>query len=211
MDGSLEDLREELRRARARIAELEQLVNVDELVALGNRRALKEAFDRLRASWGNAGVREKLASLALLDLVGLKDVNERLGYAEGDKLLVGFAQCLRRVFMVPPLGTSTVVTRLGGDEFVVLVAGAGRAETEERLAPLDDSLTLDLPVPGDIAGERAAYTAAVVELDPAEPLDASIARADRILVQRKSSRRAERRLVLGDSTSWIGGNMRLVW
>jgi diguanylate cyclase (GGDEF)-like protein len=201
MDRSLEDLREELRRAQARIAELEQLVNVDELVALGNRRALREAFDRLRASWGDAGVREKPASLALLDLVGLKEVNERRGYAEGDKLLVRFAQCLRRVFMIPPLGTSTVVTRLGGDEFVVLAAGAGRAETEERLAHLYDSLPPDLLAPGASVGERAAYTAAVVELDPAEPLDAIIARADRILVQRKRSRRAERRSVLRDGSS----------
>jgi diguanylate cyclase (GGDEF)-like protein len=200
MDRSLEDLRQELRRARARIAELEQLVNVDELVALGNRRALREAFDRLRANWRNPGVREKSASLALLDLVGLKDVNERLGYAEGDKLLVGFAQCLHRVFMIPPLGTSTVVTRLGGDEFVVLAAGARRAEAEERLAHLHNSLTPDLLVPGDSVGETAAYTAAVVELDPAEPLDAVIARADRILVQRKGSRRAERRLGLRDSS-----------
>jgi diguanylate cyclase (GGDEF)-like protein len=200
MDRSLEDLRQELRRARARIVELEQLVNVDELVALGNRRALREAFDRLRASWRNPGVREKSASLALLDLVGLKDVNERLGYTEGDKLLVGFAQCLRRVFMIPPLGTSTVVTRLGGDEFVVLAAGARGAETEERLAHLYKSLTPDSLLPGDSVGERAAYTAAVVELDPAEPLDAVIARADRILVQRKSSRRAERRLGLRDSS-----------
>jgi GGDEF domain-containing protein len=98
--------------------------------------------------------------------------------------------------MIPPLGTSTIVTRLGGDEFVVLAAGAGRAETEERLVHLYDSLTRDSLLRGGTPGERTAYTAAVVELDPAEPLDAIIARADRILVQRKSSRRAERRLVL---------------
>jgi diguanylate cyclase (GGDEF)-like protein len=208
MDDSQEDLREELRRARVRIAELEQLVNIDELVALGNRRALKQAFDSLRANWGNAGVTEKSASLALLDLVGLKDVNERLGYAEGDKVLVRFAQCLRRAFMIPPLGTPTVVTRLGGDEFVVLAAGAGRAETEVRLARLDDPDSL---VPGETAGKNAAYTAAIVEFDSAETLDAIIARADQILIQQKRSRRAERRLVLGDGSGYTCANRRPVW
>ena len=186
MDNSPEELREELRRARARIAELEQLANVDALVPLGNRRALKQAFDRITADSQNSPI---FASLALIDLVGLKEVNERLGYAEGDKLLVCFAQCLHRVFMVPPLGAPTLVVRLGGDEFVVLAVEANASETEKRLTRLSDQLSLS----GFSAGEGIgcnSYTAAVVEVDPVETLESLIARADRILTFRKRTRRA---------------------
>jgi hypothetical protein len=112
--------------------------------------------------------------------------------AEGDRLLVRLAQCLRGAFMIahwelqPPQHAS-------GDEFVVLAMGASGSETEERLARLEDTPTPGSPAPGERAGENTAYAVAVVEVDPA---DAIIAGADQILIQRKRSRCAERGLVL---------------
>ena len=52
----------------------------------------------------------------MFDLDGLKGVNDRYGHAEGDGLLVSFAEILRRSFR-----ETDVVARIGGDEFAAVL------------------------------------------------------------------------------------------
>lgn len=80
----------------------------DGLTGLLNRRAFDED---LRAAWEqDAGLH-----LAVIDVDGLKRVNDREGHAQGDKLLTMFAQALKA-----EVGAPGQVYRLGGDEFAVL-------------------------------------------------------------------------------------------
>ena len=51
-----------------------------------------------------------------MDVNGLKSVNDALGHAAGDELLVGASQCMQQCF-----GTYGKVFRLGGDEFVAMI------------------------------------------------------------------------------------------
>ncbi|WP_225754439.1 bifunctional diguanylate cyclase/phosphodiesterase [Actinotalea sp. Marseille-Q4924] len=112
-----------LREARG-AAEAMRLSLTDELTGLPNRRSLLAATDRALEAGGAVGV-------LLLDLDGFKDVNDSLGHAAGDEVLLTLAQRLRR--LLPP---SVLVARLGGDEFAVLAPGADAIlllETAQRL------------------------------------------------------------------------------
>jgi len=101
----------------------------DELTGLTNRRGLLEQLRRPRRG-GSPGV------LLLIDLDGFKEVNDSLGHASGDQLLVLVAERLRANC------PGCLVARLGGDEFAVLVpsddpaAVAGGAAMTARLRTL---------------------------------------------------------------------------
>ncbi|NIZ92207.1 putative bifunctional diguanylate cyclase/phosphodiesterase [Kineococcus rubinsiae] len=93
----------------------------DPLTGLGNRLALAEAAAPLLAAGTPVG-------LLLLDLDGFSAVNDTLGHAAGDELLVQVADALRAG--TGPTGT---VTRLGGDEFAVLAPAPVSAEAVDVL------------------------------------------------------------------------------
>lgn len=110
-----------------RLAEVRRLAFTDPLTGLGNRRAvdarLDEALERHRAE----GVP---VSLVVCDLNGLKRVNDQLGHAVGDRLLVGFSSVLS---VCSAALRGSLAARLGGDEFCLLAVGHP-AEDVERAA-----------------------------------------------------------------------------
>jgi diguanylate cyclase (GGDEF)-like protein len=93
------------------------LLRTDPLTGLGNRVLLAEAGERVLAQLPDLdGDGRHGPGLLLLDLDGFKDVNDTLGHAAGDSLLV---QVAHRLASAAPPGA--VVARLGGDEFAVLL------------------------------------------------------------------------------------------
>ena len=82
-------LNDELRLADV---SLRSAVLTDSLTGLVNRRAAEE---RLRSLTGLARLRMGPVSMILADLDGFAEVNERLGYAMGDRLLQAFAGLLQ--------------------------------------------------------------------------------------------------------------------
>ncbi len=93
---------------------------VDPLTGLSNRRAMTEHLDDLTRRAADEGARATRVSVLTLDLDRFKDVNGRLGNADGDRLLreVG-GQVADRC---RSWGASAF--RLGGDEFAVLYEAA---------------------------------------------------------------------------------------
>ncbi|BCB80631.1 hypothetical protein GCM10022251_02240 [Phytohabitans flavus] len=111
----------------------------DALTGLANRRQLLEHGTELLANRHVDGV----IALVLVDLNHFKEVNDTLGHAAGDRVLVEVASRLRR-----EARSDDLVARLGGDEFAVLITGlpapaiaAHRAEG--LLAALHEPMSLD--------------------------------------------------------------------
>ncbi|MFI9600551.1 diguanylate cyclase domain-containing protein [Streptomyces sp. NPDC052043] len=100
-----------------RLEEVRRLAFTDALTGLANRRAvdvmLDEAIERHRAD----GV---AVSLVVCDLNGLKQVNDTLGHAVGDRLLERFGSVLSLCGAMVP---GALVARLGGDEFCLVAVG----------------------------------------------------------------------------------------
>ncbi len=106
-------------RMLSMVRQINRQATTDDLTGLPNRRALQSAA-RARL----ADPRERQA-LLLLDLDRFKEVNDSLGHAAGDELLVQVTARLRS-----RLRTGDLLVRLGGDEFAVLLDCPGVAEAE---------------------------------------------------------------------------------
>lgn len=154
------------------------LATVDALTGLSNRRG----FELLAASALAAATRAgQPCSLLFFDLDGFKAVNDTLGHATGDEVLVAFARLLEGVFR-----DSDIVARLGGDEFVVLL-GAG-SDATRALERCDAALA----AMGDRwpAGARVGVSVGRVDHDPArpEPLEHLVVAADALMYEAKRRR-----------------------
>jgi diguanylate cyclase (GGDEF)-like protein len=88
------------------------LATTDPLTGLFNPR---EFHDRLRRELGRAARYQEPLSLLIVDLDGLKRVNDDHGHAEGDAALRMVAAAIRSTLRETDLGA-----RLGGDEFCLL-------------------------------------------------------------------------------------------
>ena len=117
--------------------ELTHRATHDELTGLPNRSALME---RLSASVERLDGEQMLAVL-FCDLDGFKDINDGLGHAVGDQVLVAVARRLRQ-----RCRQADVVSRFGGDEFVVVLpvhdVGQARATAERLVEALSEPITV---------------------------------------------------------------------
>ena len=101
---------EEVTSRRSR--ELESQANTDTLTGLYNLRFLQRVMSQL------VGYHERYEhpfAVLLLDVDGLKRINDAHGHAAGDRVLVQVAMAIRR-----SVRTVDTPARLGGDEFIVL-------------------------------------------------------------------------------------------
>jgi diguanylate cyclase (GGDEF)-like protein len=104
---------------------LHRLATTDPLTGLLNRRAIDE---RLQHEHGRAQRYGLPLSLLLIDLDGLKRVNDTSGHAAGDQVIRGAAQAIRGTLRASDYGG-----RWGGDEFLIVAPHTSR-ESARRLA-----------------------------------------------------------------------------
>jgi diguanylate cyclase (GGDEF)-like protein len=114
------------------IARLTDQAVTDELTALPNRRAWYRHLDLALARARRNG--EPL-SVLLLDLDGLKNVNDQQGHAAGDRLLKTVAGCWTHATR-----TTDLLGRIGGDEFGVVLEMTDEDDANDVVARFDRSL-----------------------------------------------------------------------
>jgi len=103
----------------------------DQLTGLYNRVYFENELERLDES------REYPITIISVDLDGLKLVNDTVGHARGDQLLITCAKILKQ-----SLRRSDILARVGGDEFVAILPRATAVTGEEITARIQKQLEL---------------------------------------------------------------------
>jgi diguanylate cyclase (GGDEF)-like protein len=168
--GLNERVRERMREAQR---QLEHLGLTDPLTGLGNRRQLMGDVERLIED-GRPG------ALAIFDLDGFKEYNDRFGHPAGDALLVRLTAALGASVH----GAATAY-RLGGDEFCVLAPGVSRADLDPLLSAWTGCLGEE-----DEGFSITASSGAALIPEEAGDVSAALRLCDRRMYARKNSRRA---------------------
>ncbi|HLZ29111.1 MAG TPA: EAL domain-containing protein [Chloroflexota bacterium] len=151
------DLRNDIEQRQALEAQLTHQASHDALTDLPNRtlfaRRTQWALDRSL----NSG---RPVAVLFVDLDGFKTINDSLGHAVGDQLLVELSGRLGAAVM-----DGTLVARLGGDEFAVLLEDASEPDAATRLA----EATLDLLRRPVCLAERAVGVEASIGIATSTP------------------------------------------
>ena len=145
--GTVQDVTERKEAER----QLEQLAYSDPLTGLANRALFTR---QLAAMIEGCAVEGRGGALLLIDLDRFKEVNDSLGHAAGDQLLIQVAAALRQ-----DLGPRAFIARLGGDEFAVLAEGRGMSDA--ALTGLANRLIGRLSVPVDLSEGEACVGATI--------------------------------------------------
>lgn len=166
-------MRRERERVDARIESLTNLIDLDALTGLFNRRALEQRFADLRSQGYHA--------LAVIDLDHFKKINDRFGHTMGDRVL-------QEVGAVLASDRDACAFRMGGEEFVLMLRGAGIQQRAEQLRR-----AITIRVANEIEGIEGPVTASMglIESPPggASSMRHLYGHADRLLYEAKFSGR----------------------
>ncbi len=163
--GSLRTMTRETQRLTKRLRE-EALM--DDLTGLLNRRGWESAA---RRDLSRAQRKGTPAVLVMLDLDGLKELNDTMGHEEGDRALRETAERMRG-----SLREADVLARLGGDEFAALFSDAELDDVVGVVARLEDATP-----------QRASFSTGVAVWDRSEDLDDLVRRGDLALYEAKAA------------------------
>jgi diguanylate cyclase (GGDEF)-like protein len=163
--------------ASLRTSRLRHEALTDALTGLGNRRA----FDRdLERDIARARRASTPLTLAIIDLDGLKQINDREGHAAGDQAIAAIGRALRATSR-----RADRAYRIGGDEFAVILSDAVLAEPDQLVTRLQEA-----GAPACSVGIASA---------PPERLEELFEQADRALYRNRAEarRRGEGPIELG--------------
>ena len=138
---------DERRRAEA---QLQELATTDPLTGLVNYRRL---LDALRLEMARSRRTGRAFALLLVDMDGLKKINDRYGHLAGSRAICRVADVLRR-----STRETDVVARFGGDEFALVLPESGDAGGHAVLARVSEALAQDAVMPAlSVSGGTAVF------------------------------------------------------
>ena len=174
--------------------EIRNLAFYDHLTKLPNRRLM---LDRLGQALTSSARHGRHGALMLIDLDNFKILNDTLGHAVGDQLLVEAASRLQS-----SIRGGDTVARLGGDEFVVILEDLAEGEqaavqaesvATKIQAELDQPYQLDVALNGDEPSVRSHHCSSsagiTLFLGHAFSVDELMKRADAAMYQAKAAGR----------------------
>jgi diguanylate cyclase (GGDEF)-like protein/putative nucleotidyltransferase with HDIG domain len=174
-----------------RFRQAESSATTDYLTNLPNARSL---FLQLDAELSRGRRSEQPLALLVLDLDGFKEVNDKYGHLEGNRVLKNVATALKSACR-----EYDYVARMGGDEFVILLPGAKPHDVDAKLTQFRD---LVKQVGSEVFGASQLTVSIGVAHFPEDGIDAEelLAEADRRMYKEK---RAEHQMEVHDP-AWTG-------
>jgi diguanylate cyclase (GGDEF)-like protein/PAS domain S-box-containing protein len=140
---------------------IQYMAHHDALTGLPNRVLLRDRFEQM---YRRVSREQRALAMYFLDLDHFKRINDTLGHAIGDEILIAVTQrlsaCLRR---------SDTISRLGGDEFIILVEGE---ESTRFFAGLAEKICRVLEAPFELGGQSLTSTGTIgIAVAPADGTD----------------------------------------
>jgi len=176
--AELELAHREAAQARDR---LEVLARLDPMTESLNRHAFYSLVDRHgRAAPALNGC------VVLVDVDGLKHINDSYGHMAGDLAIRNVAKAIRSLVRADDL-----LFRWGGDEFLVLLFGLPDAEARRRFDGINDLLG-ETVVPMTDQRFTLSVSVGIAAIEAGTPLDTAIAQADSAMYRQKQGRHASR-------------------
>ena len=179
-DGGYVATHEDVTEQRRIEARVRHLARHDALTDLPNRTFLREEMEKIEARIQ----RNETVAVLCLDLDRFKAVNDTLGHAIGDQVLVTAAKRLREASR-----ETDVVARLGGDEFALLLHSL---ENPRDAAAVAERIVKSISLTMEIEGHQIAIGTSVgIALAPSDGRDAEtlLKNADLALYRAKSEGR----------------------
>lgn len=181
---------------------LEHLAHKDQLTGLPNRSVLDSLLDTgiKRARRG----RHRLAVM-FIDLDHFKEVNDTLGHAAGDALLIEASQRMSSL-----LRDSDALARVGGDEFVAILDDLVDTQSASTVA---EKLMQRLSQPFDLDGHQATISCSIgISIFPDDASDRSrlLRFADTAMYRAKTQGRNDWRFYTPDMTASASRHIRVV-
>lgn len=159
--------------ASAEAASMREMAYRDPLTGAANRRRLEDEL-AYQARVVGSGLD---VALVYLDLDRFKSINDTLGHAVGDRVLVTVAHVLER-----EVRSGDLVARLGGEEFVVVAPGMALADARDMAERLRTVLPAAI---GRAADVRVTASLGVTALRAAEDPARVIERGDALMYRAK--------------------------
>jgi diguanylate cyclase (GGDEF)-like protein/PAS domain S-box-containing protein len=167
--------------------ELQHRATFDDLTGCSNRATTMAALAKSLQEPINVGT-----GIVFVDLDRFKQVNDQLGHAAGDRLLVAVVERLEAA-----VRDGDVVGRIGGDEFLVVCGGTAQPGAVTAVADrIVDSLSAPVNVGATTIELSASIGVAWTDTDP-DP-DRLVARADLCMYHSKSHGRGRPVLAVPD-------------
>ncbi|MDG3043050.1 GGDEF domain-containing protein [Roseicyclus marinus] len=177
-------------------------VTISSVVAQRNKQLLDQiAHDKLTGCYSRRGFEEIVAqklrdkeqlSIAVIDINGLKKINDTQGHSAGDTYIRYIGHALRDGFR-----KDDCVARAGGDEFWI-AAKAAQEVIETKLRDIERSMTDSAP-DDDTRPKGYGFSFGVASLSDYPDVEATIAEADRRMYDQKEAIRRPRLVAAGSA------------
>ena len=170
-----------LKRAEKTEAELRYLADHDPLTGLLNRRRFRSELDQYVSFTGRYGGR---GAVMVIDIDGLKEVNDRYGHQTGDTLIRRVSEILRE-----RVRATDLVARLSGDEFAVLMPQTDTAGALQLGEDLRNQVAEGLAINSEIGAATISVGIAMFGSQDNVGAEAVLVAADQAMYQAKAEGR----------------------